>query len=373
MKTIGKIPVVISRGTPYEIGLNHGRAYPEKVHRSYDFNLQSSLSKGEITKEELYRIAMGFVEPVKRYNKDYLEEIQGIADGAGMKFEDIMVLNCRTELQKLFCDKEEYREECTSVAVTGERTVDGATYAGQNWDNFGWSEDCLIYHVIEQANGKPSIAYCGEAGIITRSGMNSCGIADGVNTMSTNGPVNRQGVPLQFLLRGVLDSGNLGEAIDAINRGQNAAVNNILIAHKDNEAVDVEMDTGCCGILYAKDGILTHANHYVSIGHPRYPYLDLGRGNSIVRHNRSDKLLRAIEGKISMEDIQRVLSDHGNAPQCICRHGDTALPKEKQSETVMSFLCNLTTLEMSLAPHYPCEGYITWKPFELLNEQEICC
>jgi len=370
MNRIGDIPVVISRGTPYEIGFSHGKAYPERVHRSYEFNLQLGLEQKDVTKESLYKIAAGFVKSVEQYNKDYLEEIQGIADGSGMKFEDIMVLNCRTELQKLSSHTKNWAktEECTSIAVTGERTVDGATYAGQNWDNYGWSEDCLIFHIIEQANGKPSIAYCGEAGIITRSGMNTCGIADGVNTMSTNAPVNLEGVPLQFLLRGVLDSRTLGEAIDAINRGQNAAVNNILIAQKDNEAVDVELDTGCCGILYAKNGILTHANHYVSAGHPRYPYVDMGRGNSIIRHNRSEKLLRAVEGKISLEDIQKVFADHGDAPQSICRHGDPSLPKEKQSETVMSFICNLTTLEMSLAPHRACEGYITWKPFDLLKQ-----
>ena len=377
MKDICGIPFVISRGTPYEIGLSHGKANPDRVQKSYDNNLRLCLERGDVSKEELYRISAGYMKPVENYNQDYIEEIQGIADGAEMKLEDIMLLNCRTELQKLMWNKRdkngdlyskavEGMEACTSIAVTGERTADGATYVGQNWDNFAWAEDCLIFHLIEQANGKPSIAYCGEAGIISRSGMNSCGIGNGVNSLSTNAPVNFEGVPLQFLLRGVLDSRNLGEAIDAINGGKNAAVNNILIAYKDNEAADVEMDTGCCGIIYPEDSILTHANHYVSCGHPRYPYIDVFKGNSFVRHNRSNKLLRAITGKISMEDIQDIFSDHGNSPQSICRHGDETLPKEKQSETVISFVMNLTTLEMRLAPHNPCQGFISVKPFELL-------
>lgn len=376
MRNINGIPVVISRGTPYEIGNSHGKAYPDRVWKSYEYNLKSCLERGDVSKEELYRVAQGYIKPVERYNKDYIEEVQGIADGAGMKLEDIMVLNCRTELQKLLWNKQdengkyqkavEGMEACTSVAVTGECTVDGATYVGQNWDNYSWSKECLIYHVIQQANGKPSIAYCGEAGIITRSGMNSCGIGDGVNSLSTNAPVNLEGVPLQFLLRGVLDSRNLGEAIDALNGGQNAAVNNILIAHKDNEAVSVEMDTGCSGILSARDGILTHTNHYVVPGHPRYPHLDVFKGNSVVRYQRTDKLLRAIKGGISMEDVQRIFSDHGNFSQSICRHADSTLPAEKQIETVFSFLCNLSTLEMDLAPQNPCQGFVTLKPFEWL-------
>ena len=126
MKTIGEIPVVISRGTPYEIGHSHGKAYPEKIQRSFAFNLQLSLDQGEITRKELYEIAQGFIKPVERYNKDYLEEIQGIADGCGMRLEDIMVLNCRTELQKLFCHKQP-GEACTSIAFTVYRNQHGPT------------------------------------------------------------------------------------------------------------------------------------------------------------------------------------------------------------------------------------------------------
>ena len=360
---IGGIPVVISKGTPYEIGLNHGKSCPDRVRKSFEYNLKSCVDQSGFSQEEVYKFASGFIKPVERAYPDYICEVQGIADGAGLKLEDLMVLNSRTELQKLCWNRKS--EDCTSVAVTGERTVDGATYVGQNWDNTPWSRECLIIHVIEQNNGKPSIAYCGEAGIIARSGMNSCGIGDGVNSLSTNAPVNLEGIPLQFLLRAVLDSRELGEAIDALN-GKNAAVNNILIAQKDGLAIDVEMDSCCCGIVYGEDGILIHTNHYVSAGHPRWPYMDVFKGNSIARYDRSNKVLRNIDGKISIEDIQQLFADHGNDPQSICRHPDLSKPGEKQIETVFSFVCNLSTLEMRLAPHYPCEGFLTVKPFDLL-------
>ena len=380
MKDIQGIPVVISRGTPYEIGLNHGRSNPDRVAKSFEYNLKSCIDNG-FAKEELYKVAMGFVKPVEKYNKDYIEEITGIADGSGLKFEDLMVLNSRTELQKLIWNRRDadhrivgwkapMNEACTSIAVTGERTADGAVYVGQNWDNDAKYEECLHFHVIEQANGKPTIASCGEAGIICRSGMNSFGIGDGVNSLTTDAPVDLEGVPLQFLLRGVLDSRDLGEAITALNLGRNATVNNILIAQKDNEAISVELDSGCAGILYARDSILTHANHYVAPGHPRPPYLDKGNGSTFIRHNRSDKLLRAVEGKITMDDVWGVFSDHGNRPASICRHTDPTKERADQCETVFSFLCNLTTMEMYMSPaKRPCEGYVKLRPFDWLKEE----
>ena len=365
---IAGIPVVVSKGTSYEIGLNHGKAHPDRVGKSLEHNLRSCVDQSGMTEKELYTIAEGFIRPVEQAYPDYISEVQGIADGAGLKLEDLMVLNSRTELQKLCWNRKNEgagNEDCTSIAVTGERTVDGATYVGQNWDNGTWARECLIFHVIGQENGKPSIAYCGEAGIISRSGFNSFGIGDGVNSLSTNASVNLEGIPLQFLLRAVLDSKNLGEAVDALN-GKNAAVNNILIAQKDGLAVSVEMDSGCCGIVYGENGILVHTNHYVAAAHPRYPYLDVFKGNSIARYDRSRKLLNQIEGKISMEDVQRVFGDHGNTPQSICRHPESLGEENSQIETVFSFLCNLTTMEMRLAPHYPCEGFLTIKPFDLL-------
>ena len=136
MKEIGGIPIVISRGTSYEIGLNHGKSHPDRVQRSFEYNLKSCIKESGLSEEELYKVASGFVKPVEKFNPDYISEIQGIADGSGMKFEEVMLLNCRTELQKLCWNKtSKATENCTSIAVTGERTVDGATYVGQNWDN----------------------------------------------------------------------------------------------------------------------------------------------------------------------------------------------------------------------------------------------
>jgi len=372
---IGHIPVIVSRGTPYEIGFNHGKQAAEKVRASFDFNYRT-FRTDLFSEKELTDISMRFAQNVHAWNPDYIDEIRGIADGSGMRFEEIMMLNCRTELQKMVWNRrgedetlQSGGESCTSVAVCGSRTADGCTYAGQNWDGDITVCGNMIYHVLRQENGKPDIAYCGEAGIICRSGINSSGLGDGVNSLNTNGPVDFSKIPLQFILRGVLDAGDLAFAADAANYGRGAAVNSILIAHKDGDALNVEMDHGCCGITYSGDGILAHANHYVSPGHPRYPSIERGKGNSFVRHGRINRLLREIPGKISMEDVERILSDHGNAPSCICRHDDplaASFPGSK-GVTVFSYLANLNTLEVHLAPERPCMGYVNFRPFDWLD------
>ena len=45
LKEIGGIPIVISRGTSYEIGLNHGKSHPDRVQRSFEYNLKSCIKE----------------------------------------------------------------------------------------------------------------------------------------------------------------------------------------------------------------------------------------------------------------------------------------------------------------------------------------
>ena len=75
MKDVGGIPIVLSRGTPYEIGYNHGKSHPDKVRKSFEHNLVSCLKSGYVSKEEVYRIAGGYIKNVEAYNKDYIEDI----------------------------------------------------------------------------------------------------------------------------------------------------------------------------------------------------------------------------------------------------------------------------------------------------------
>lgn len=371
------IPYIVSRGTPYEIGFHHGKAASNLIKKSIDLMLLLSQKNSGLSKEESLNLSRQFIPIVEKYNPDYLEEIKGIAEGATIPFDEIMFLNCRTEILKAGNNRNPKGEidisdtGCTSFSVTGEITENGHTYTGQSWDNIKACQSTLIAHLIIQNSPKPSIFYVGEAGIISRMGINSAGIGGGVNSLSTNGPVNFKGVPLQFVLRGVMDSTNLADAITAITRMPNGAVNNIMIGYKDNEAVDVEIDHDNCECLYPIDSIITHTNHYVHPNRPHYPYYCKYTGSSIVRKGRSDKLLRLAmktKGIISKEDIIRMYMDHGNYPYSICVH--CAHPQEDtelQNHTNCAFICDLNDLTIDVAIGNPCEsGFITLRPFDCL-------
>ena len=191
------IPIVVSKGNPYELGWQHGCAVPDKIKEEVELMLTLCEKNAGLDRNECLSIAGRFVPAIEKYNPDYLTEIQGIAEGAGLSFEEIIFLNARTEMLKLGNgtdrkDSISLKESgCTSIAVTGEVTKDGHTYVGQTWDNLHACLNTMIAHLVIPDSGTPSFFYVGEAGIISRMGMNSAGIGIGVNSLSTNGPFFR--------------------------------------------------------------------------------------------------------------------------------------------------------------------------------------
>ena len=72
---------------------------------------------------------MAYLPDIKQMMPEVLEEAYGIADGAGVSIEDLMVLNCRYEITKF-----PKTPECTTAAILPEATASHTTYLVKNWD-----------------------------------------------------------------------------------------------------------------------------------------------------------------------------------------------------------------------------------------------
>ena len=346
MKTIGEIPCITAAGTPYQIGYAHGSGAKERIAVSLATYREMFWDYSGISWEQTQKIAESFVPCIENYNPDYLAEMQGIADGAGVQFWEILALNVRSEL--VLQGGSLVSDGCTSVAVTPERTAGGVTLIGQNWDWKMSIRQALILLRIHQENGKPDICMMTEAGIIGKIGCNSAGLGVCLNALSVDAAPS--GVPLHIALRGILDSQNLNDAVRAAVREKLGCCANFLIAHRDGEALDVEVANDDFDVLYPRDGILVHTNHFTSLRLPRAPYHDtLKRSmpNSFHRLGRLDKLVRAVEGPIGVQDLKTAFADHAGAPFAICRHEGDEMGGLSMS-TVFASVMDLTNLTLHI-------------------------
>ena len=89
-------------GTPYEIGYQHGRQVPELIRQFHHCVLVDKASQGfrgrpQGTRDDFRQRVVRVASNVQAWNPELLDEMRGIADGAGMAYQDILDLNFSTE------------------------------------------------------------------------------------------------------------------------------------------------------------------------------------------------------------------------------------------------------------------------------------
>lgn len=363
-----KIPVIRAKGSNYDIGYAHGSQGKKQVNLNLEKLKEST--KRTIGRDWSYciEIASAFLQVVKAKVPYYLDEIQGIADGSGNSFEDIFTLNCRTELGNQFAraygiNADRVREltgECSVVGIAQSRTATGTNLYSQNWDTNPEQFETLVFVIARQTDNKPSIAWTGEAGLLCRmGGMNDCGIGLGANTLSTNAPIDFDGLPLQFAYRYIMDQKDYPSAVCAAVESHVASNINLLVVGPEGEMIDIEVEYKGQGFLNKKNGVISHANTYKHPKLPSAPYKECDYPKGVIRSFRLDTLVEELEGnRLDVEDIKRIMTDHkANYPACICRHDPGVM-------TAFSSIIDLNKLEMHLSIGNPCTGYYFLKPFD---------
>ena len=133
----------------------------------------------------------------------------------------------------------------------------------------------------------------------------------------------RVGIPRLLQLRDVVTRRTLADAVEAALHPARASSYNWVLAHRGGGAVDVEGGARRAEIIEPERGVLAHTNHYT---HPAL--LDLegstGIAGSTARLRRARDLLAVRDLPWTPDALRAVLSDHENAPDSLCRHGEGA-------------------------------------------------
>lgn len=350
------IPVIEAEGSNYEIGLAIGtKAKAQVLNCIQSYKDQFEAFVG-LQWAQAKKLAQQYKAIIEEYNADYIDEMKGIAEGAGVEFDDILLLNCRSEVA--LRNPASIPDGCTAIACTPQATDGHSTFIGQNWD---WKPSqrasMIIVKIKQTCNDKPNLVLLTEAGIIGKYGMNSAGLGFCFNAMATN-DFPHGALPLHIACRGAMDSQNLCEAISRVTKYQLGCAVNFLFASRDGVAVDVEVSNDDFDVLYPQNGIITHTNHFRSLRLPRYPFKDVAKAkwpDTFIRCGRAEDLMRSVEGGVTVRDFQRTFADHGDYPTSICHHEDPRDPVHARLGTVMSFICDLYRFEMHVCLGAPCE------------------
>jgi isopenicillin-N N-acyltransferase like protein len=235
LESIDGYPVLHLKGTPYEIGYQHGallkQSVRENMHNLLDVKGQTPLKIGPISLwpraaiDSIVKIQQRHILP--KYN----EEFAGLAAAAELPVADIRAGNFIPELF-----------HCSGFAVMNSATQDGTLYHGRVLDYaVDWQlQDHAVLIVCEPAGEIPfvNVSYAGFIGSVT--GMNVRHVS--IGEMGGRGLGHWDGQPMALLVREVLQTAHdLDGAIEVFrDRPRTCEYYYVIADGNSNQAVGME-------------------------------------------------------------------------------------------------------------------------------------
>ncbi len=342
-------------GSYREVGRQHGEALRESIQKHLELVFDLAAKKSNVQKSKALKIAGTFAPHISQYAPGFLEELNGLAEGAGITINEALLLQVRQEVVNLARCGGDF--ECTSYAITPEYTADGKMYVGQNADLAGDFES--FTNVVTFAVGqKPKIMMVVPAGQLSFNGISSEGIGVDANFLRCNGW--KKGFPRYLITRLAAEQPTFEAACAKIESlEERASSRNILVSDYRGNIANYEITATDCARIKG-DGFFVHSNHFVDQRMSSlYETNTMDEmQNSMQRKNRLGRLIEENRGKIDVRMIKSFLRDHENGNNSICAHEYA----RGVYHTFTSLISNLTDLEITVAKGTPCKSeYATYE------------
>lgn len=360
-------PVVEVSGGAFERGRIHGERARDRVERSLA-NYARLFAFNGMSWDEAQRRGARYREVIGRFDASLLEEIDGIARGAGRPAEEILALNVRTEiLPPAFLAKAD-TGECTAIAVSPAASTTGETLLAQNWDWVGSQREALILLRVREGSGRDAAPACltlSEAGMLAKIGLNAQGLGVCLNILRSNFDGAHAGVPVHVLLRALLKRSSVQDAVDFASKLAFGGSSNVLCADRSGEAASLEFSPRGLRVLRGDGATLCHTNHFI---HPETEGWQAEMATNLSSLPRLERARHhaASRPKHGIDDLKQLLRDESEGLLSICRKPDPSLPPEAQIESVASVIMELAPGVMHVAPDEPSRA--EYQPVALAGE-----
>jgi isopenicillin-N N-acyltransferase-like protein len=357
------VPVLNLSGTPFERGLTHGEALRDTI-RAFSEEVitvhQANNALLRVDREPLAAFCLknqGFLE---KFAPDLVQEMRGLAQGAGLGYADILLLNSFLELEDLRAPGLGARIlpdslwGCTTFNVRPEASAQGRALLGQTYDMERSYEKYLCLLRIQPEKG-PTQLLISFAGVLGLCGLNSAGIGAVINKVAATDA--RPGVIYPMVMRRALASERIGDALGAVIFSPRATGMTYQLSCPD-AAFCAETSASAYQLLEF-DAVLAHTNHFVGDGMRRFEVAHwLSHGGSMVRKQVADRFLKQNAGSLTPALLQELSRNHVNHPRCICAHGFPGEDDRTAFHTTFAVIMDPAGGWFDFCPGNPCQnGY----------------
>jgi isopenicillin-N N-acyltransferase like protein len=182
------------KGSPYEMGYQHGKLLKDQVQRNIQFYIDKTEKNDSVPAGRVKEFLQHIPQVLKHTPERFIEEMKGLAEGAEVPFEKIVLLNLFPEMF-----------HCSGITARKEASHDGSLYHVRILDySIGKNlQSTAVLIVAEPLDGISflNVSYAGFIGSVT--GMNSKKIS--VGEIGGQGYGYWDGIPMAFLMRIILE------------------------------------------------------------------------------------------------------------------------------------------------------------------------
>jgi hypothetical protein len=303
------------QGSPFEAGVALGRFGAPAVH-SY---LKHSEAWQTVMQWRGSQAVKIMAELVRQRHLQYWQELQGLAVGLELPFDDVFVWNCRGDVWAMAPDG------CTTVQLP----LSGYPAFAHNEDGDpGFAGHCGIAEVtVEHQARFASFVYPGSLPGHTVA-VTDRGIAMTVNNLRTLHAA--PGLPRMVLARAILDMPDIASVLDFLNAAPRAGGFHLTLGQAGNHGLtSVEFSSSLCSAVKIDKPSL-HANHMIHAAAANHAQIITGSSGH--RQIRGEDLLRQAAAQGSAPDPLSILSDQANAKFPIFRDD----PEDSDLENTMA-------------------------------------
>jgi len=361
-----EFPYIEVRGTPREIGRQIGEAACERVAASLAYYQENYEELAGVTLAEgRVQAVAAYLPAARAFSPELMDQLEGMAEGAGVAFDDLFLLNCGEEFT---CPPDiespagspepaaaatktppAQADHCTSLAImTHSRHI-----AAHNEDWYPGDAANMVLVNVTLPGGRRYLSMTAAA-YLPFTGMTTAGTACSADTLYAT-DYRQRGVPSQLIAASLLLCADLESARARVAYADRGRGSNHLLADAHGRIWNIETSASEWQMTEV-DTWYAHTNHYVD------SRMQCFEGST--SEGSRKRLARACE--LVRAGVQRrdeplklamaVMRDHANEPASICSHVNPADSPADRSMTTASMIWDLDERRLHVCAGPPCEN-----------------
>jgi isopenicillin-N N-acyltransferase like protein len=369
MKEFTQSDIITLYGSPRQRGRIHGETFRTKIQELMN-RWKSWLAPTIDNSPDQYIQELvsetKFLTAIERWTPGLLEEVAGIAEGAGVDFNDIFGFQLQDEewwfgQEKKLAHQSPARN-CSSIGWQGATTI-----VAQNMDLPDYLDGYqVILRIIDPQSDTESLVFS-TVGLLALNGVNNFSIGIVCNNLGQL-KHSKEGLPVAYIHRGVLEKKSFSEAKSFIETVQHASGQNYLLGGI-RQIVDLECSANQVA-AYAQpeqSDRICHTNHpfvntdFRGIAPGNKPtqeelaaFFDAFDINSCTRFNIVFQQMGEINcEKANPGEAMRLLRSHDSNTYPVCRHSKPGLPWMTVGTSIMVLDANP---QLYVCPGPPCSS-----------------